>query len=113
MAYFPPTAIGRVSSIQQTIASMSCATDGLLFGRQIRSPRDTSSSSASRMVTDIGGYASSTGPSAVSMEVIRVVNPDGSTSPGQTRARLTSGGSAPFTNKGDFYLTFHIHVTRP
>ena len=47
------------------------------------------------------------------IDPIPVVNPDGSTSPGQTRARLTSGGSAPFTNKGDFYLTFHIHVTRP
>jgi hypothetical protein len=47
------------------------------------------------------------------IDPIPVVNPDGSTSPGQTRARLTSGLSAPFTNKGDFYLTFHIHVTRP
>ena len=79
MAYLAPTVIGRLSSIQHSIASTSCATDGWLCGRQIRSPRDTSSSSSSRTVTDIGGYASSTGPSAVSIPAIRVVNPDGST----------------------------------
>jgi hypothetical protein len=47
------------------------------------------------------------------IDPIPVVNSDGSTSPGQTRARLNYGGAAPFTNEGDFYLTFHIHVTRP
>jgi hypothetical protein len=50
------------------------------------------------------------------LDPIPVVNPDGSTSPGQTRARLnlvSSKGNNPFTNEGDFYLTFHIHVTRP
>ena len=36
-------------------------------------------SSSSRTVTDIGGNASSTGPSAVSIAAIRVVKPDGST----------------------------------
>ena len=47
------------------------------------------------------------------LDPIPVVNPDGSTSPGKTRARLNYGSGAPFTNKGDFYLTFHVHVTRP
>ena len=47
------------------------------------------------------------------LDPIPVVNPDGSTSPGQTRARLNYGSGAPFNNHGDFYLTFHIHVTRP
>ena len=36
-------------------------------------------SSSSRTVTDIGGNASSTGPSAVSIAAIGVVKPDGST----------------------------------
>jgi hypothetical protein len=48
------------------------------------------------------------------IDPIPVVNPDGSTSPGQTRARLNlvnnHGGR---TDEGDFYLTFHFHVTRP
>ena len=52
---------------------------GWLFGRQIMSPRLTSRSSVSRIVTDIGGTASSTGPSAVSIDAIVDVNPDGST----------------------------------
>ena len=43
------------------------------------SPRETSTSSSSRMVTDIGGYASSTGPSAVLIPAMRVVSPEGST----------------------------------
>jgi hypothetical protein len=45
-----------------------------------------------------------------------VINPDGSTSPGQARARLTlvnSKGKTAYTDEGDFYLTFHMHVTRP
>jgi hypothetical protein len=45
------------------------------------------------------------------LDPIPVVNPDGSTSPGQARARLNYGSG--FGNEGDFYLTFHIHVTRP
>lgn len=48
------------------------------------------------------------------IDPIPVINPDGSTSPGSTRARLnlvdSKGG---LTNEGDFYLTFHFHVTRP
>ena len=43
------------------------STCGLLFGRQIMSPREMSISSSSRTVTDIGGKASSTSPSAVSI----------------------------------------------
>ena len=73
-ASFAPARSG-LSTIQQTIASTSWVTIGALFGRQIMSPRDTSRSSASRTVTDIGAYASSTGPSAVSIAAIRVVSP--------------------------------------
>ncbi len=52
------------------------------------------------------------------IDPIPVVNPDGSTSPGKTRARLNyfvnvKGRNAPDPNKGAFYMTFHIHVTRP
>ena len=43
------------------------------------SPRLTSISSARRTVTDIGANASSTGPSAVSIDAIVDVKPDGST----------------------------------
>ncbi len=58
---------------------MSWATVGRLWTRQIMSPRLMSRSSARRIVTDIGGNASSTGPSAVSIAAIVDVNPDGST----------------------------------
>jgi hypothetical protein len=50
------------------------------------------------------------------IDPVPVTNPDGSTSPGQTLARLvtvTGPGNTSYTNEGDFYLTFHIHVTRP
>jgi hypothetical protein len=49
------------------------------------------------------------------IDPIPVVNADGSTSPGQTRARLVlvSGNLTTLADEGDFYLTFHIHVTRP
>jgi hypothetical protein len=50
------------------------------------------------------------------IDPIPVVNPDGSTSPGETRARLdlvNMRGTGTLTNEGDFYLTFHFHVTRP
>ena len=54
-------------------------TVGMLFGRQIMSPRLTSMSSASRTLTDIGGNASSTGPPNSSTPAIVVRNPLGST----------------------------------
>ncbi len=50
------------------------------------------------------------------IDPIPVVNPDGSSSPGKTRARLNyfkSGKNPPPPNQGAFYMTFHIHVTRP
>jgi hypothetical protein len=50
------------------------------------------------------------------IDPIPVVNPDGSTSPGRTRARLDlvdTRGAGTLTDEGDFYLTFHFHVTRP
>ena len=49
-------------------------------------------SSASRTVTDMGGNASSTGPSKVSMPATVVVRPDGSTitsSPGRNTPPAT------------------------
>jgi hypothetical protein len=49
------------------------------------------------------------------IDPIPVVNPDGTTSPGQAIGRLVAepvhNGSS--FNDGDFYMTFHIHVTRP
>ena len=53
---------GRSGSlvIQQIIASMSWLGFGAFCGRQIMSPRETSTSSSSRTVTDIGGNASAT-----------------------------------------------------
>jgi hypothetical protein len=48
------------------------------------------------------------------IDPIPVVNPDGSVSPGKAIARLVllaKNGAA--TNLGDFYMTFHFHVTRP
>lgn len=50
------------------------------------------------------------------IDPVPVVNPDGTTSPGRARARLNlvnTHGSNNLTNEGDFYLTFHFHVTRP
>lgn len=45
---------------------------------------------------------------------IPVVNANGTTSPGRTRARLAYiSRNGTSTDDGDFYLTFHIHVTRP
>jgi hypothetical protein len=50
------------------------------------------------------------------IDPIPLVNADGRTSPGQTRARLGSvntRGTTSYTTEGDSYLTFHIHLTRP
>jgi len=47
------------------------------------------------------------------IDPIPVVNPDGSTSPGKARARLNLDVRNQTTDDGDFYPTFHIHVTRP
>jgi hypothetical protein len=60
--------------------------------------------------------ANSGGCSDWFIDPIPVVNSDGSTSPGRTRARLdlvNTHGSGSLTNEGDFYMTFHFHVTRP
>jgi hypothetical protein len=49
------------------------------------------------------------------IDPIPVANLDGSTSPGKTEARLslkTTKGKSSSTDEGDFYMTFHIHVTR-
>ncbi len=51
-------------------------------------------SSASRMVTDIGGNASSTGPSKVSMPATVVVSPDGSTMTSSPGAEHPAGDPA-------------------
>jgi hypothetical protein len=54
------------------------------------------------------------------IDPIPVVNTDGSTSLGKTRTRLvyfpapTKGKQPPYEpNRGAFYMTFHVHVTRP
>src|SRR5215472_1619603 len=58
--------------------------------------------------------ANSTGCDDWFIDPVPVVNPDGTTSPGQTRARLDlidRHGNA--TDHGDFYMTFHFHITQP
>ena len=72
---------GRSGSlvIQQIIASMSWLGLGAFCGRQIMSPRETSTSSSSRTVTDIGGKASAISLSKRSMPAILLVMPEGST----------------------------------
>jgi hypothetical protein len=52
------------------------------------------------------------------IDSIPVVNADGSQSPGKTRARLNyfnyiRKNTSIQENRGAFYMTFHIHVTRP
>jgi hypothetical protein len=46
------------------------------------------------------------------VDPIAVVNPDGTTSPGKAVGRLELDAKT-VTNEGDFYMTFHIHLTRP
>ena len=41
-----------------------------------------------------------------------IYNSDGSITPGQATARLNYVTSKGTTNAGDFYLTFHYHITR-
>ena len=67
------------------MASMSCAAAGLLFGRQIMSPREMSTSWSSSSVTDMGANASATGAPAASIPRMVVVKPDG-------RCRTSSPG---------------------
>jgi hypothetical protein len=51
------------------------------------------------------------------IDPIPVVNDDGTISPGKTRARLNFfhfiHNKSYVENRGAFYMTFHIHVTRP
>lgn len=50
------------------------------------------------------------------IDPIPVSNGDGTFSPGQAIGRLvaiTTRGTGTYTNEGDFYMTFHVHVTRP
>ncbi|PYX85686.1 MAG: hypothetical protein DMG68_17495, partial [Acidobacteria bacterium] len=49
------------------------------------------------------------------VDPIPVVNADGTTSPGQAIGRLVSFPvhNGAETNDGDFYMTFHVHITRP
>ena len=61
------------------MASISRAATGACSGAQMRSPRPTSRSSASRTATDSGGTASSRVPSKVSIAAIVVCAPAGST----------------------------------
>jgi|SRR6266567_4045277 len=50
------------------------------------------------------------------IDPIPISNGDGTFSPGQATGRLvaiTTRGTGTATNEGDFYMTFHVHVTRP
>lgn len=50
------------------------------------------------------------------VDPIPVSNGDGTFSPGQAIGRLvavTTRGTGTYTNEGGFYMTFHVHVTRP
>lgn len=50
------------------------------------------------------------------IDPIPISNGDGTFSPGQAIGRLvaiTTRGTGTYTNEGDFYMTFHLHVTRP
>jgi len=50
------------------------------------------------------------------IDPIPISNGEGTFSPGQATGRLvaiTTRGTGTATNEGDFYMTFHVHVTRP
>ena len=73
---------------------MCRSTVGRLCGRQIMSPRETSRSASSLIVTDIGAQASSRDPFEVSTEVIRASSPLGNTTTGSP-ARDTPAAICP------------------
>jgi len=50
------------------------------------------------------------------IDPIAISNGDGTFSPGQAIGRLvaiTTKGTGTYTNEGDFYMTFHVHITWP
>jgi hypothetical protein len=48
------------------------------------------------------------------IDPIPVINGDGSVAPGKSIARLVSvARNGNTTNLGDFYMTYHFHITRP
>jgi hypothetical protein len=47
------------------------------------------------------------------IDPIPIVNPDGTVSPGQAIGRLVTPGRNTEINEGGFYMTFHVHITRP
>ena len=47
------------------------------------------------------------------VDPIPVVNPDGSVTPGRAIVRLATPNHNSEINDGDYYMTFHVHVTRP
>lgn len=47
------------------------------------------------------------------VDPIPVVNADGTTSPGTAIGRLTTITKRSDVNDGGFYMTFHVHITRP
>ncbi len=73
-----PTVSGA-SATWQTVASTSCVVAGASCVGTIRSPRETSMSSASSTVTDCVVQATSTGSPSRSMPEIVEVRPDGRT----------------------------------
>jgi hypothetical protein len=65
--------------------------------------------------TDVQGSCNSANSGGCNdwfVDPIPVVNPDGTTSPGKAVGRLELDAKT-VTNDGDFYMTFHIHLTRP
>lgn len=73
-----PTVSGW-SATWQTVASTSWVMAGTPELGAIRSPRETSTSSLSRIVTDCGAHAMSTLSPSASMPSMVLVRPDGST----------------------------------
>lgn len=58
--------------------------------------------------------ADSIGCSDWYLDPVPVVNADGSVTPGRSIARLVSiARNGSTTNLGDFYMTYHFHITRP
>ena len=47
------------------------------------------------------------------VDPVPVVNPDGTVSSGRAVARLATPGRKAEINAGDYYMTFHVHITRP
>jgi len=47
------------------------------------------------------------------VDPVPVVNPDGTVTSGRAVGRLATPGRKAEINAGDYYMTFHVHITRP